>query len=419
MRTEVGGPVRHFKTPDGLWEKTDMKAVASPLNKITNAHGGGYTHYYPKAMVPIEIDQVSGAMKMDFGDGVSISIGGNPNLNGEFTAGANPTIAKSFTNFDVKYIARADGLKRWWKIKKPSPNPIREFKSPVKCVGCNVVNNKVVSLSGEVLATFNSAFYHELSAWWNPFTKDGPIKHASIEVDNDFYTVTVDTTGMKFPIVVDPTLTVTTSTADNFMFLSRPNDNWGGAAAMGCYGLPGATQRPIVLMDISALPPGATITSTIFSLYVNLKGSSFSGTLELKRVIQAWVEGTQGDAGGPEPGSCTWNSYGAAAWATPGGDITETDKATVAVPAVNTWADWVATNQAIYAQQNNSGLFDARVNLLDEANPNATDNLQFYSRQSGTAFLPKIVVEYTEALVGGPISAAISGPISAPIVTPT
>jgi hypothetical protein len=418
-RLELGGPHRHCKI-DGQWVNTDIKAVAPPLNDTLNAHGGGYTHYYPKALTPIELDQNTGASRMIFEGGASICLGGEAGLNGEFTGGVTPTVSKSTPDYDVKYIVKSTGLKRWWRLKKASPGNITTLTSPIKCIGCSVVGNKVISDKGKELAKFSDAFCYEESSPWNPFTSDGEHKPVSVEATSTDITVNVDTNGMKFPIIVDPTLTVSNASADSWIRSDATNRNNGGFDYLVIRSGGGITMRFLIRFDFSALPPNKNIDSSTMSVYLfDDYGLSGSGrTYDAKRLTQAWVEGAGLNATtGP---GVTWDDYDrGSAW--PGGaggdgDTTETGKAQAVSPADPNWMDWDVKTLTEYFYANESSIMNVLVRDNDEAPPVLHYN-EFYSSENASANKPKLVIEYSDIIITteGPISAPISGPISAPI----
>jgi hypothetical protein len=222
---------------------------------------------------------------------------------------------------------------------------------------------------------------------------------------------------MSYPIIIDPTLTLTTSDADASLSSGFPTFNLGGNVNIFVRTASSSPINGIVLFDFSALPAGATIDSATASFYAESADSGLmqGENLDFSRITQAWVEGTQ--SFNPQAGSCTWNDYGAGTWATPGGDFTSTDKATIVFPSVPNWIDFDVTAQAQYAQANNNHLLDGGMNgPLGAA---TLPTVRFTSRESANPTKPKLVIEYTEAVVGGGvISAPISGPIAPPIITP-
>jgi hypothetical protein len=416
-RLELGGPHRHCKV-NGEWVNTDIKAVAPPLNDTLNAHGGGYTHYYPKASTPIELDQNTGASRMIFEGGASICLGGEPGLNGEFMGGVTPTVSKSTSDYDVKYIVKSTGLKRWWRLKKPAPGNITIFTSPIKCIGCSVVDGKVISDTGKELARFTDAFCYEEANPWNPFTNDGERKSVKLDVTSTEITVTVNTEGMTFPIIVDPTLTLSTSDADSFFRSDATDRNYGGRTTNWVRAGGGSYHRSVMRFDFSALPAGKVIDSATMSFYIfNDFASGTAGrTYDCKRLTQAWVEGvTDGGQSGP---GVTWDDYDRGnAWATPGGDFTETGKASATVPTSPDWIDWDVKTLIEYFYANESSVANVLIMDDDEVTPPTFKLTDHYTRENASANKPKLVIEYSVAPITteGPISAPISGPISAPI----
>ncbi|MBL9140572.1 MAG: DNRLRE domain-containing protein [Phycisphaerae bacterium] len=104
----------------------------------------------------------------------------------------------------------------------------------------------------------------------------------------------------------------------------------------------GTRRRSVLRFDLSAIPPGATVTSAELRVHVT---QTISGVQEfsLHSVGSAWTEGPAFDLGGigvpAEPGDCTWShrSWPNDAWTTPGGDFAAVASSTVTIDDVGDW----------------------------------------------------------------------------------
>ncbi len=176
-----------------------------------------------------------------------------------------------------------------------------------------------------------------------------------------------------------------------------PTANYG--ASTSCDAIMTATgskRRSIVRFDLSAIPPGSTVTSAVFTL--TNRGGLTTDQISLHRLNSFWLEGTKNGSGTAD--GATWNKRdGGANWASPGGDFDATADATLTPLAVTagTKHDFDVTNlvQEWVDGTPNYGLL---IKLTTESG--TTKGLQCYSSGNATADnRPKLVVEYTAASV--------------------
>lgn len=98
----------------------------------------------------------------------------------------------------------------------------------------------------------------------------------------------------------------------------------------------GTLRRGLLRFDLSAIPPGSTITAVTVKMYMS-QSQSTAQTCALHRVTSSWTEGITfnfgGGGGSPEGPDVTWShrSYPAQAWNTPGGDFVATASASKSV----------------------------------------------------------------------------------------
>ena len=114
----------------------------------------------------------------------------------------------------------------------------------------------------------------------------------------------------------------------------------------------GNVRRALIRFDLSAIPPGSTITAASVQLRLS---RSRPGThpASLHRVLAPWGEGAsdaadpEGMGAPPQPGDATWihRFFDTQFWTTPGGDFVGTPSATTSIPNQNGFYTW--TGQGI------------------------------------------------------------------------
>ncbi len=153
-------------------------------------------------------------------------------------------------------------------------------------------------------------------------------------------------------------------------------------------------RRALIRFDLSAIPPGSTITSA--SVRLRMSKTVFAGTqtFTLHRVLADWGEGTTNGTGGPggpsTPDSATWlhRFYPNVFWSNVGGDFNATSSASLSVSSlglytwtsaqlasdVQAWLDAPASNFGWMLRSNESSgvsakRFDSRETTLDADKP--------------------------------------------------
>lgn len=198
---------------------------------------------------------------------------------------------------------------------------------------------------------------------------------------------------MPIGTIIDPTLELQpdeTAGKDARYYENQPDTNYGGTDILAYEGGGTDLWRSIIAFDISSIPAGSTIDLATFSLYKYGEFLGSEGKLtHVRRCTRTnWVET-----------EITWNSYSSGnPWTTPGGDFTETDMVSSAIPANGNWQNWAITAQAQYGLDSASGLVSMiiRGDTVDLGHPR-----YWASDHSDPSLRPKFVVDYTEAAVGG------------------
>ena len=198
----------------------------------------------------------------------------------------------------------------------------------------------------------------------------------------------------KYPVEIDPTLTIQPSGKDTYIREDQATTNFGGATLLY---LSWYTSYAIVDLAEFAItwgtdiPAGATITSATLSLYYYEKvGTDPVGlTAYAERLLRLnWVES-----------EATWNIYKTGSnWSTAGcgndgADYTSTNAASAVVPAGFGWMNWNVLSQVQTAQTGSLQIGFRIAGNLTGTNYYAT----FYSGEyTGDITLrPKLVIEYT------------------------
>jgi len=178
------------------------------------------------------------------------------------------------------------------------------------------------------------------------------------------------------------TLTIQPSGADVSL-----RDGSAGTKLYTGYPNGGAADRTLLRFDFSSLPDGATIDSATLSLYYWDYDTSdpVGRTFWAYRLTQVdWTE------------DAIWTKYDSTHnWATAGGDYTETDGASITVPASKSqFINWDVTNLVKYFQANSGKIANFIMKAGTETSPYT---IVSYSRRetTNTTLRPKLVITYT------------------------
>ncbi len=187
----------------------------------------------------------------------------------------------------------------------------------------------------------------------------------------------------------------------------------------------GLIRRAVIAFDLSAIPPGSTVSSVTLTLYMS-RTRTQAENVALYRALADWGEETSsasGEEGSGAPattGDATWlhRFYPSTFWASPGGDFSATASATTSVTNQTGFYSWssaaMATN--VQAWVNNPGSNFGWIIRGNEVNIKSTK--RFESRQSATSTQrPVLTVVYTPG--GAPTGACCFASGSCSVLTQT
>jgi hypothetical protein len=239
----------------------------------------------------------------------------------------------------------------------------------------------------------------------NPFVIDnnGTIFPAQESLVDGEVTITADLTGAVFPCTVDPTLGPINPNKDAWIYQATPTSGWGQNSLLQLYNGAGGLGRIVMQADISAIPPGSIIDSSI----LELKSTSSSGAGRQIDFYRLTVDDWEDDGSGTLNAECNWTNYkdggvGGVAWPGGSGALGDTDNTYLFSAnhvASGSWMSATATDMTQDALDNHSGLINIFAKLSSEAAPIV--NPIYASLENGvSADRPKWTIGYTEVAAG-------------------
>lgn len=202
----------------------------------------------------------------------------------------------------------------------------------------------------------------------------------------------VDLSKVKFPIVIDPDVTLQPPGKDTFLRENAPTTPQGGGTYVQVQtSTTNNRARTVIGFDLSGqLPAGASIISAALSLYYYYFATDPVGrTYWCYRLTRNdWTEA-----------GATWQQYKTgSAWTTAGGDWTTTAPAgsSIIMPSAYGWVNWDAKTLVEDAIANRGNLLDLLIK--DASDYISTQYLsRFYSKEYATdlTLRPKLYIEYS------------------------
>jgi hypothetical protein len=199
----------------------------------------------------------------------------------------------------------------------------------------------------------------------------------------------------KYPIRIDPTVTIQPTGKDNFLSGYLKTTNYSTLTTVSVLSWAEGSYRPILEFTHS-IPINASITSAVLSLSYSeiayLAADPVGRTYWAYRLTRTdWVEGQS-----------TWNIYKTgSSWTTVGGDYTTTDGASVVMPnatGLPKWVNWTVTAQVQTAVTAGTPI---EFLLRDGTEGGVATGAAFFSKEytTDTTLCPKLVVTYSEPYI--------------------
>lgn len=199
---------------------------------------------------------------------------------------------------------------------------------------------------------------------------------------------------------------VLTSVADNTLIQDPAGAYSAGAAQYFFAGRVGQNggetlRRGVIRFDFSQIPAGSTVTSVSLKMQCSAAGAGTTQTIQLKRMLASWGEGTStafGGGGAPSTtGDATWlhRFYPSTPWATSGGQFSSTVSASRSVTGQGSYT-WASTAQFVADVQGWVNAPASNFGWLVQGNEVTPRSVKrFDSREAGAATRPQLTVVFT------------------------
>jgi hypothetical protein len=202
-----------------------------------------------------------------------------------------------------------------------------------------------------------------------------------------------------YPVVVDPSLVLQPGPAAGIdTRITESDRNYGASPTLIVQNV--FNTNSLLQFDVSSIPAAATITAASLDLvHTANAGEALNLTIYVNWLTRSWVEGTKTGFGVPD--GATWTLYdGVNAWTTVGGDFSTVGQVSAVVGTGTgetvTWNPVAIIQNWVNGTNINNGF------ILVCTQGGLPSNKQFASSDHATAdYRPKLVIEYTEPVVGG------------------
>jgi len=154
--------------------------------------------------------------------------------------------------------------------------------------------------------------------------------------------------GLALAAVAGAATVTLTTVKDNTLYESATGSLSNGA---GSYFFAGKTRnglirRGVIAFDVAGnIPAGSTVTGVVLTLNVSKTKNNTAETVELRRLLASWGEGTsnalneEGEGAPATPGDATWihRFYNTTLWASAGGDFAGAASAAASVAGTGSY----------------------------------------------------------------------------------
>jgi len=190
----------------------------------------------------------------------------------------------------------------------------------------------------------------------------------------------------KYPIRIDPSLTIQPCLAGAHGYLYSPDQ---ASTEILTYDAASYKRRGFITMSTSSIPVGAVLSAATFSVYIYAWISNLDAAKEVtcRRVTEDWTDY-----------QVSWNHRTTADhWTTAGGSVTDTNKDTASYGHVG--LGWLAFTNVLALTQdaiaNRSNVFSIQLAFTVET---SSTSCPYYYGEEGGSLAPKLVVTFEYAL---------------------
>ena len=397
FQLDQGGSNSFYQEPSSdEWKSVDFsQAEASPPS--------GLTHFYKHSRIWLAINSNTGRFRVyptkNLSEYLEIyDLGAKPFIVNTSTSRIEITRNVPAWDAVIKFTFDDRGLHKQIIFQNLANMP-DQINMGLKTVGLQRQGRRIVKNGGTIMLLPNPI-------WWGSGEDEGG--GISENINGETVTLTIpkgDMGGATFPLIVDPSVVLPSTSADTQISENTPNNNAGAVLTFRVKSSAGANGRALGAFDFSSsVLAGSTINSAILELYMESKSDlNPARPYNVNRLTPSidWVEGA-GDGSVPIAGTSCWNDklYDAGSptrWAGGGifssSDYTATDEAETNVDAALGWKSWTVTNQIQTALDSVSGVWHFVVR--DKTDDSASDDLARFTSSEGAANKPKLTIDFT------------------------
>lgn len=381
----------NYKDSSGSWQPIDDSLVP-------DSSGGAHVNKANRYTATLPNDLGSAPVRVDFGSSwISQQLQGASGAGS--VDGATEIYAYALPATTVAYMAGPDQLTELLRLDSlAAPKTFAfDFKaSPGTMVQKNQQGQIVLTdSSGRVSFVLPAPVMTDAGG-----ASSGAIA-VSVQPSVDGATVSVtpdrgwlSSSARKFPVTIDPSVTLGNDDADCYINSGTPGTSYCGVGTKLDVGYDGAsTSRSLLYFNLAAagFPSNAIVLDANLQLYLQSSLNSTSAPLSLFKATTNWVT---------PPGvaqNTTWNiAQQTTSWTTPGGDMGAgaVNTAPTTVAAAGQSYNWRFTQQVqrwLSGQDPNYGVFL-------KGDPEGTTNVFHFSSNGDISHAPQLLVTYEYAI---------------------
>ena len=309
-------PQNYFK--DGEWIKIDTNIQVQSISQ--------YTNVVDVADYTLRLNDANGIFKFDYSGKYTIFTPQDVNNVKANITGDKATYKDLWDSVDYELVTTEMGVKEYITIKNGNGRNSFQFR---------IDTDADIAFENERLSFDDGEYYCEKPYVLqnNELSMQAPPEITVIYKDN-IYTVTADTSGATYPIVIDPTVTIKPDAAagkDAYLlgYSVQCDHNLGTGLDLRVGEMNSVVNNyanACIQFDLSGIDSNVSVTAAVCSLVISADLATNTSKLYAHRIVVDWDEGT-GNWEVTNDGA-TWNERKAdTAWTTPGawGTHTEVD----------------------------------------------------------------------------------------------